>query len=183
MNFHGIVKHIPFICCFCTEKMSKMSNVIAAELLFSPSFSFHITIPSYFQATVWINACLFDSISPKRRRRMCDNKTRRRINCFWVANKLPWKMFVHFCFFFLFFRSHLTQSFASELVQTKLTFFNFGWSSKFAFPPWTVMSNFGNSKFHSRVNSCTNSSGLVSYDNLTYCLFHPEAISNDATSR
>lgn len=42
------------------------------------------------------------------------------------------------------------------------TFFSFGCSSKLAFPPWTVISSLGSSRFHSRVNSCTISSGRVS---------------------
>lgn len=51
------------------------------------------------------------------------------------------------------------------------TFFNFGCSSKFALPPWTVISNFGSSRFHSLVNSWTSNSGRVSYDNRTYCIY------------
>lgn len=49
------------------------------------------------------------------------------------------------------------------------TFFNFVCNSKLAFPPWTVISSFGSSRFHSRVKSWTNSSGLVSYARRTYC--------------
>lgn len=48
------------------------------------------------------------------------------------------------------------------------TFLSFGWSSKFALPPCTVIRSFGSSKFHSRVKSCTNNSGRVSYDKRTY---------------
>lgn len=52
-----------------------------------------------------------------------------------------------------------------KLIQT---FLSFGWSSKFALPPCTVIRSFGSSKFHSRVKSCTNNSGRVSYDKRTY---------------
>lgn len=38
-----------------------------------------------------------------------------------------------------------------------------------ALPPCTVIKSFGNSRFHSLVNSCTNSSGRVSNDKRTYC--------------
>lgn len=48
------------------------------------------------------------------------------------------------------------------------TFFSLGCSSKFALPPWTVISSLGNSRFHSLVKSWTSSSGRVSYDNRTY---------------
>lgn len=57
-----------------------------------------------------------------------------------------------------------------KMVQKKVkrTFLSLGCNSKLALPPCTVINNLGSSKFHSRVKSCTNNSGRVSYDNRTY---------------
>lgn len=49
------------------------------------------------------------------------------------------------------------------------TFFNLGWSSKFALPPWIEMSSLGSSRPHSLVISCIRWSGLVSWATLMYC--------------
>lgn len=56
-------------------------------------------------------------------------------------------------------------------ILTVYTFFSLGCSSKFALPPWTVISSFGSSRFHSLVNSWTSNSGRVSYDRRTYYVF------------
>lgn len=44
-----------------------------------------------------------------------------------------------------------------------------GWSSNFCMPPCTDITSFGNSICHSLSISCRIASGLVSYDNRTYC--------------
>lgn len=49
------------------------------------------------------------------------------------------------------------------------TFLSLGCSSKFALPPCTVIRSLGSSRLHSRVKSCSISSGLVSYASRTYC--------------
>lgn len=75
------------------------------------------------------------------------------------------------CFFFFlsfFFNRHLLNLLSCLVISGILTFLSFGWSSKFAFPPCTVIKSLGNSRFHSFVKSWTNNSGRVSNDSLTY---------------
>lgn len=66
------------------------------------------------------------------------------------------------------FMRNLPKEYKKLALKLIFTFFNFDWSSKFAFPPCTVNNNFGNSRFHSLVNSWTINSGRVSYDSRTY---------------
>jgi len=54
------------------------------------------------------------------------------------------------------------------LAKVLPTFFSLACKSKLALPPCTVIKSFGNSRFHSLVNSCTSNSGRVSNDRRTY---------------